>query len=240
MEFLAEQSEPLRLQDLSRALSMPQPTALRYMNTLVNQGYTYKDEQTLRYTLTWKVCRLSHRVTLHTGPRDIAAPFLRNLSQAFQCSACLVTQQNGELLYLDIADNAARAASSLQRIGKKAPIHTTGSGKVLLAGMTDLQVERLAERQGLDRFTKNTITQVPALLKEVVRIREMGYALDDEECEEGIRCVAAPLYDYTDGLVAAISVFGPVDVFTDEKIEQDIVPALAEAAGQISARMGHV
>ena len=240
MEFLAEQNEPLRLQDLSVAIGMPQPTVLRYMNTLVNQGYVYKNEQTLRYTLTWKICRLSHQVILHTSLRDIANPFLRELSQTFQCSACLVTQQDDELLYLDIADSAAYAAGSLQRIGKKAPIHTTGSGKVLLAGMTDMQVERLAERRGLDSFTQNTITQVPALLAEIGRVRQLGYALDDEECEEGVRCVAAPLFDYTDRLVAAISVFGPLDNFTSQTIEQDVVPALTNAARQISARMGHI
>lgn len=240
LEFLAGQGQPLRLQDLSQALDMPQPTVLRYMNTLVGQGYAYKDEQTLRYTLTWKICRLSHQVTLHTGLRDIAAPFLRSLSQTFQSSACVVTRQEDELLYLDVADNPAHALGPLQHIGKKAPIHTTGSGKVLLAGMTDLQVERLAERRGLERFTPNTITEVPVLLSELGKIRKKGYALDDEECEVGIRCASAPLYDYTDQLVAAISVFGSIDALHDQRITQEVVPALLEASRQISERMGHV
>ena len=240
LECLANQSTPLRLQYISEILDMPQPTVLRYMNTLINQGYAYKDEQTLRYTLTWRICRLSHQVLSHTGLRDIAAPFLRNLSQRFQSGACLAAQQEDELIYLDIADNPVHVVSSLQRIGKNAPIHTTGSGKVLLAGLTDIQVERLVKRNGLERFAKNTITELPVLLEELGRIRENGYAMDDEECEEGIRCVSAPLFDYTDRLVAAISVFGVLDALDDRRIEQDIVPALLDAAQQISARLGNL
>lgn len=239
LEYLSEQSIPLRLQDIAKALRMQQPTVLRYMNSLINQGYSYKDEQSLRYMLTWKICRLSHKVISHTGLRDIISPFLRELSYSFRCGTCVAMRQGDELLYLDVMANPVHTISSLQRIGKNAPIHTTGSGKVLLASLTDSYVEHLVERKGLERLTEKTIAKLSVLLDELDRIRKLGYAMDDEECEEGVRCVSVPLYDYTGKVVAAISAFGSLDILEEKRIKQEILPALLEAAEQISARLGH-
>jgi len=239
LEYLASQSFPVRLQDISMELNIPQPTVLRYLNTLINQNYTYKDPYTLRYSLTWRVCRLSHQVMSHSGLREIVSPFLRELAQTFNGGACLVTQQDDGLLYLDVVDYPLHTLSTLQRIGKSAPMHTTGSGKILLAGLSDNQVERIIERTGLAPMTANTITELPVLLTQLQEIRKVGYAMDDEECEEGIRCVSAPLYDYTDTLIAAISVFGTVDNISDQCVEQELVPTIKSIAQRISSHLGH-
>lgn len=239
LEYLAGQSAPLRLQDIAAALEMQQPTVLRYMNSLINQGYAYKDERTLRYILTWRICRLSHQVLSHTGLRDIVSPYLRELSYSFNCGACVAMRQDDELFYLDVVDNPGSAMNSLQRIGKNAPIHTTGSGKVLMAGLTEQHVKRIEERKGLERLTRNTIVELPVLLEELDRVRKQGYAMDDEECEEGVRCVSVPLYDYTGQLVAAISIFGPIDNLEEQRIQKEILPALLDTAKQISVRLGY-
>ena len=239
LESMANQNFPVRLQDLSEQLGIPQPTVLRYLNTLVNQNYAYKDPYTLRYALTWRVCRLSHQVLAHSGLREIASPFLREMVHTFNGGACLVVQQDDELLYLDVIDHPVHALSSLQRIGKSAPMHTTSSGKVLLSGLPDSQVERIAERKGLMPLTAHTITELPKLLEQLHQIREVGYATDDEECEEGIRCVSVPLHDYTDQLVAAISVFGTVDNINDQVMKLELAPALLDVAQRISAHLGY-
>ncbi len=239
LEYLASQPTPPRLQDISEGLGIPQPTVLRYMNTLVNHGYVYREEQTLRYTMTWRICRLSHQVTSHAGIRDIAALIIRELSRRFESGACTATRQEDTLIYLDVANYPANSLNSLQHIGKGAPMHTTASGKVLLAAMSDAQIERYAVKNGLERLTRKTIVTLPALLSELREIRSAGYALDDEECEEGIRCVSAPLYDYTDKPAAAVSVFGKTEILSDQYIAEEIIPALLDAARAISRRLGY-
>ena len=117
-------------------------------------------------------------------------------------------------------------------------MHTTASGKIMLAAMSDAQVERYTARNGLERLTRRTIVTLPALLGELNSIRTAGFALDDEECEDGIRCVSAPLYDYTDKPAAAISVFGKAEALTDRLIADEITKALLNASEVISKRLG--
>ena len=238
MECMMESHLPVKLQDISERLEMPQPTTLRYLNTLLDQQYVYKDEETLRYALTWKICKFAHNVQLNSSIRDIVSPFMRELCYTLDVGACLAKEIDGELVYLDVIDRPGNTGQILQRIGKGAPIHSTGSGKVLLSGMAKSQVELIAETRGLGAFTEKTITALPALLAELEMIRSKGYALDDEECELGIRCASVPLYDYTENIVAALSVFGPVGEVDIERICNVFVPELKEMAAQISMRLG--
>jgi DNA-binding IclR family transcriptional regulator len=99
---------------------------------------------------------------------------------------------------------------TLQRIGRVAPMHATGVGKLHLLNYTDEQLETLGKKRSFARFTPRTITELPALKKELEHIRQQGYAVDDEECEAGVRCLAVPVRDYTGMVMAALSVSAPV------------------------------
>ncbi len=238
LEFLTSQSRPMRLQEIADALSMTSPTALRYLNSLVKMNYIVKDEDTLRYTPTYKVCQLSHHVLSQISIRDIASPYLKELSGALNCNASVSEVQDNELIYLDVVYLPQYAMGSIQRIGKNAPLHSTGSGKLFLASMTEENLMRFVREKGLPALTRQTITTVPRLKEELEQIRNAGYAIDNEECEDGFRCISAPLFNYTDRLAAAISVFSTVYEFNMEIIEDRVVPLLRKTADKISVQLG--
>lgn len=236
MECLASHHTPVKLQDLAREVGMTQPTVLRYLYALESTGYVYRDEEHARYGLTWRVCRFSQN--LHSLPslRTIASPFLNKLANDLSLGACLVTNRNDECLYLDCIDT--HYATTLQRIGKQAPLHVTGSGKLLLSQYSEQQLEQYIRIRGLTRFTEYTITDPEVLRSVLEEIRGQDFAMDEEECELGLRCISCPIRDYSGQLIAAISVFGDLASMDRQRIQTEIYPALRRSANAISARLG--
>jgi DNA-binding IclR family transcriptional regulator len=106
---------------------------------------------------------------------------------------------------------------TLQHIGKVAPMHSTGAGKVILSSWSDEAVRRHVEEHGLPRFTKHTITEQTGLMQELHEVRQRGYAFDNEECEVGVKCVAAPVRDFSGAVVAAISVSAPASRLSSQR-----------------------
>ncbi len=239
MEFLAENRLPMRLIDIAAGIGIPQSTALRYLRTLCAQGYAYHDDTTGLYALTWKICRLSESVKVNLVLRSMASPFLQQMANELSAGSCLVVRQGYVTQYLDFVDNPVDNMNTMLRIGKNAPIHTTGSGKVLLSALTDRKITEIVEAVGLAKLTKKTITDENALLQEIECTRKRGYGIDDEECEEGHKCVSVPIYDYDGCIAAAISVFDTAEKLTETRIERDILPVMLGAAREISYRLGY-
>jgi DNA-binding IclR family transcriptional regulator len=238
LECLASNRIPNRLVDLSQKLQMPQSTVLRYVQSLCRQGYAYHDERTGRYALTWKICKLSDSVKGSLVLRSMASPFLNMLANTLNVGACLVVMDGDNTMYLDFVDNPSIAVNTMIRIGKSAPIHSSGSGKVLLSALSARRVNEIIDSNGLSPLTPYTITTKDHMFAELDKVRRCGWALDDEECEEGNRCISVPLYDYSGCVVAAISVFDATERLPDQRIEREILPELRKAAREISYRMG--
>lgn len=240
IECLAANRLPNRLSELSEKLDMPQPTVLRYLKTLCAHGYAYHDDNSGCYALTWKICRLADAVKANLALRSMASPFLDALANELNTGACLVVEHDSGAIYLDFVDNPHTIMKTLLRIGKSAPMHTTASGKVLLSSYSERRVNEIIEKNGLTRLTHRTITEKPALYAELERVREQGYAVDDEECEEGHVCISVPLFDYTGRVAAAISVFDVTDHMSEARVQREVLPRLKKVAEEISFRMGYV
>lgn len=238
LECIAESRSPMRLQDLAERSGMTQPTVLRYLRTLQNANYVYQDETTLRYALTWKLCRLTENLDSYLGVRNIANPFVNHLANTLQQGVCLVVNRGDQCVYLDCIDHPHATYTPLQYIGKHAPLHATGSGKVLLSSYSDIQVDEYILNKGLIRCTEYTITDRAQLLQELHQVRSRGFAYDDEECELGLRCISYPLYSYSGNIYAAISVFGNSSEMRDEELKKEIHRELSVAAASISHRLG--
>lgn len=238
MECLADNWLPMRLLDISTKLNMNQPTVLRYLNSLVNSNYVYQEKDTQRYGLTMKICKLGQQVSSNLGVRTIAAPYLNWLANTLNASSCLVIEKDGHALYLDLAEKPGAVLSTLQHIGKEAPLHAIASGKVLLSTFSERQLNNFIENKGLEQITPHTISTKDKLLVELESIRRCGYAIDNEECELDIRCISVPIYNYTDSIVAALSVFDLVENFSQERIKNVILPEMNKAQREISLRMG--
>ena len=236
---LAESRTPLRLQEIAAGAGMPQATALRYLNALIQEGYVFQDMISGRYALTWRICSLGDMVRTHSSLRTLSGGIVNELSTKLPLGICLVVEHEMECMYLDCVYEPEAMGQSLQRIGKQTPLHSTGSGKILLTGYSEADIDRLIAQKKLTALTERTITTKKALIEELAKVKEQGYALDDEECEEGLRCVSVPICDYSGKVSAAISAFGSAEKVTDSYIQECILPTMRTAAAEISFRVGY-
>lgn len=237
LEAMSLLDAPIRLQDLSARLEMNASTVLRFLNPLVRLGYVGQNPDDSRYFLTFKICRIANNVTSRMNLRNIAYPVMRNVSRIFKESANLSVENDMSVLYVEVVNAASNTLMTMQRIGHIAPMHCTGVGKLFMLEYDMQKIDSLIAVKGLERFTSKTITGRSALLQEVERIRLAGYAFDDEECEIGARCIAAPIRNYSGHIVAGLSVSGPATRMTDAHMHSNL-PFLLDAARQISYRLG--
>ena len=239
IEFMSANHLPMRIKDIAARLEMSQPTVVRYLRTLCDQGYVYQDSQTGQYAMTWKICRLGASLQSNLVLRSMAGSLLAEFANEVNLGVLLSVERDGRLVYLDLVGAPHGNVDTMLRIGKDAPMHSTGSGKILLSTMTPGKLQGIIDQYGLPRLTEKTITRKEELMQELEQIREQGFAIDDEECEIGHRCVSVPLYDYTGTVVAAVSAFDSAERLTDAYIETVALPALRKLANEISFRMGH-
>ena len=238
LECLAEHRTPMRQQDLAKQTGMTQSTVLRYLYTLQDANYIYQDEETLRYALTWRVCRLSTNLNSLLSLRNITTPFINQLANSLSIGTCLVVERDSECMYLDCIDNPN--SPTLQRIGHQAPLHATGSGKVLLSQYSESKLNEYISITGLKRFTEYTITDPDELRKELEKVRRLGFGTDEQECELGLRCISMPLRDYSGKVIAAMSIFGTLTDMEEQRLDRELFPALKKATTIISSRLGFV
>ena len=239
LEVMSTKKVPTRLIDLSKELNLPQSTVYRYVQALISEGYAYTDEESGNYALTWKVCKVSDAIRTPTVLRNIASPYLHRIVDTLLLSACLVVMEGYRTVYLSFIDSPETIGESTIRIGKNAPIHTSGSGKVLLSVLPRQKVKDILEISGMVAMTPKTITDEEAFFVELENVRKKGFAIDDEECEEGHRCVSVPILDYSGKTVAAISAFARIEDMDMDKIENVFVPYLKKISVEISRKLGY-
>ena len=238
ISILSESRTPMKLQDIAVGVDMPKASVLRYLNALIQEGYAYKDELLGRYALTWKVCGVGDNVRSALSIRTLAGELINELSGSLGLGVSLVVEQDMECMYLDCVYEPKMMGPTLQRIGSRSPMHSTSSGKLFLSQFSDAKLNAFISRKGLSRLTANTITDKVKLKEELIKVKTNGFAMDNEECEENLRCLAFPIYDFNGDLAAAISCFGSSERFSADFIENTIKPKLSAAAREISFRMG--
>ncbi len=227
----------MRLQDIAEANHCPSSTALRFLSTLMSMGYVSQSSDK-RYALTLKFALIGKMVASNIDIHSIAHPYLVELVQKCHESACLAIEQNQTVIYADVVNGPDGSLRTTQYIGKSAPMHCTGVGKLMLTNYSEKQIDQFIEAKGLPVFTPNTICSKEHLMIELDKIRRLGYAYDNEECEIGARCIAAPLYDYTGKVIACISISGPV-IRINPKRADTLLPLLLETAQAISEKLGY-
>ncbi len=234
IEFLADGGNvPQRLSDLSSALNMNASTVSRFVSSLMSRGYLRQDIDSGRYYLSLKFCMIADRINANLQLSSLAMPIMRQISRSVNESVCLAVEQNAMVEYIGVVRAQDQLMQTLQRIGNRAPMHCTGIGKLLLCGHTREEVCQIMKTRGMTAFTPHTITDVQVLLGELEKVKENGYALDNEECEIGARCVALPIRNPSGQIVAGLSVTGPIFRLTDRKVTE-ILPLLAGQARKIS------
>ena len=237
IEVLARKTSPMRLQDLALELNMPESTLLRFLNTMIDYGYVFKEQETSRYSLTLKVAELGSQVQSNYPYQKVIHPYLEEVSRELQEPVSLCVEQDGSVVYIDTVDGPDHMLRTLQRIGKVAPMHSTGAGKVLLQNYSSTALRNFVEERGLPAFTAETITSPEQFFEEIEAVQHRGYAFDNEECEVGVRCVAFPIKDFSGKNVAAISISAPVTRLDVAK-ERKVISVLRDVSTRVSEELG--
>ncbi|MFA1820811.1 IclR family transcriptional regulator [Virgibacillus oceani] len=238
LEKLSISPKGMGITELANQLHVAKSTTHRLLTTLMNRGFVVQDEETKNYTLGMKIIELSSLMLEDMNIRSIAKNDLEELGKQINEVVHLCIQENGEVVYIDKfeSDQTIRMHS---RIGKRGMMHSTGVGKVILSGMTDEQVRTIITEKGMPAKTHRTITDEEILFKRLHDIRKLGYEIDDIENEEGIRCVAAPIYDFSGKVIAAFSISGPENRMQLERITSELVELVLDTSKKISMKMGY-
>lgn len=237
IEALSDFSVPVRLHELSKVVSMPQSTVLRFLNTMAEMGYVTQDTETLRYSLTFKLAQIGNKILNNVPYQRIVHPFLEEVSGILMEPVSLTIEQDKMVVYIDKVDGPDHTLKTLQRIGKIAPMHSTGAGKILLLNYSQKELESFIDTTGLPSFTHKTITQKQQFIDEMAQVKNRGYAYDNEECELGVKCIAFPIRDLTGKIIAAMSISAPITRFTPIK-EKQIIDVLDVVSRKASVALG--
>lgn len=195
----------LSIGEISARVGMPKSSVHRLVATLEKAGLLGRDVSSGKYRLGLGLVQLASTALESIDLRRSARPVIERLAAEVRDTVHLAVLDEGDVVYIDKIDSPARI-QMISRVGGRAPAHCTGVGKVLLAYLPNDEVRRIATSKGLPAFTPATITNVEELLAHLATIRQRGYAIDQGEHEAMIRCVAAPVRDNQDRVVAAVSV----------------------------------
>jgi DNA-binding IclR family transcriptional regulator len=234
--FSLEQPE-LSLSDLSMATDLPPSTALRLLTILAQFGYVEKSPDTDRYRIGVGMFERGSIYIQSTTVEAEAAGPLEALARETNQTASLGVLDRTDIVHIAVYQ-PDRAIRYYAPVGQREMAHCTGLGKALLSGLRDEEVEEIVAQRGLPGRTDRTITTISALRANLSEIRERGHAIDNEESIVGLRCVAAPIFDDRNRVVAAISASGAASEF-DESTMPVLIEAITKTAALISDRLGH-
>ncbi len=235
-EFKGADDE-LGVTELSHRLNLHKNNVFRLLATLETKGYIEQNKATENYRLGVKALQLGQTYLRHSGIMQQARPALETLRSACGETVAIGVLKNGTTVYLDTLEST-QSVRVVSRTGQCPPAHATALGKMLLAPLSDEELQRhLGET--LEARTPNTIVDGEALRKALSRVESQGYALDHEEFEADVRGVAVPVRDYTRRVVAAIELTGPAYRLQDERMRRDLIPLLLQTAEQLSRRLGY-
>ena len=231
---------PLRLEQVCKLTSLPKTTAYRLIVALLESHYLIETEE--GYWLGLRLLELGSLVEDRLDLKQQAAPFLKQLRDEVNETVHLgMLDDDLRVLYVDkLLPQRAVVAAMMSRVGVTAPMHCTALGKVMVAFRPEDEVRKCVELDGLDRYTEATITEGERLLKHLREVRSQGYAVDNGEFEEPVRCVAAPVWGRNGSVLGAVSVTMPEDRMPRPIAGSRVLRAVMQTAQAISEAMGYV
>ncbi len=235
LEALSKE-ESINLERLSKTTSLPKATLLRFLSTLVSLGYVFRDDGD-NYHLTLKMFSIGSRSLNHINLVDTARPFTKKLSNELGETVHVGILEEDKAIYI-LKDESNYTIRMYSRVGKAIPLYCTAIGKIFLSYMSEKDLDSYLDTHPLRPFTPKSIKSVDALKEELRLVRKRGWSIDDEEHEENIMCIGAPIFDYTNSVVAAISVSFPLFRFDKENFEL-IIDKITTTSNEISKLLGY-
>ena len=234
IDVLASREEPISLKEISEKTGLHPSTTHRILNDLTIGRFVDRPESG-SYRLGMRLLELGNLVKARLSVRDAALAPMRNLHKLIQQPVNLSMRQGDEIVYVERAYSERSGMQVVRAIGGRAPLHLTSTGKLFLALDDPQRVRAYATRTGLAGHTRNSITQLPILERELAKARQYGIARDNEELELGVRCMAAGVYDDQSKRVAGLSISAPAD-----RLDECWMPKLQTTAQEISLALGYL
>ena len=233
LDVLAEHQDPVSLKFISERSGLHPSTAHRILNDLA-LGRLVDRPQAGSYRLGMRLLELGNLVKARLDVREAALGPMRELHRLTHQPVNLSVRQGDEIVYIERAYSERSGMQVVRAIGGRAPLHLTSVGKLFLAGDDPQRVRAYAARTGLAGHTRNSLTTISALERELAQVSLTGVAHDNEELELGVRCMAAGILDDQSRLVAGLSISAPSD-----RLEESWLERLKSTAAFISEALGH-
>lgn len=236
LDVLASSGKDQSLAEMTERAGVNRSTCYRLLRILERHHFTDRDPVTGKYRLGSKLLELGKQSASRFDLAQLARPYLEWLSQESGETAHLGILCDGEVVSIANVDShhALRISGTL---GLRSPAHCSSLGKALLAFLPEADVNELVRRQGLKPYTRNTITTRAGLKRELQQIRRRGYAIDDEELEEGLKCIGAPVRDSSGRAIAALSIAGAAFRLNGERLPL-LAQSVVRAAADLSSKLG--
>jgi IclR family transcriptional regulator, carbohydrate utilization repressor len=233
VDVLAQHEEPVSLKALAERTGLHPSTAHRILNDLAVGRFVDRPVAG-SYRLGIRLLELGNLVKGRLNVRDAALEPMRALHRQIQQPVNLSLRQGDEIVYIERAYSERSGMQVVRAVGGRAPLHLTSVGKLFLATDDAPRLRAYATRTGLTGHTKNSLTQLPMLERELARVRQLGISYDNEELELGVRCMAVGLYDDQSKLVAGLSISAPAG-----RLDDAWLPKLQATAAGISETLGY-
>jgi DNA-binding IclR family transcriptional regulator len=228
LESFSVERPEIGVTELAHTLGLGKSTVHRLLTSLASRGYVRKNPDTERYCLGFKAFEVGSLAAGRGAIREIAAPFLRSLMLATKETVHLGVLDEWEVVYIDKIESD-QPLQMYSRVGRRAPLHCTALGKSLAAWETEEWIDRFLGRRPR-AYTTATLTEPADLRRELAKIRAARYALDVEEFAQGLKCVAAPVFDHSRRVVASLGIAGP-----SVRLSSDRLPRLAALVRETAA-----
>ena len=230
-------NEGLGISDLSRKLGIGKSTIHRILDTLVAYGYVEKTQESPKYRLGWRIFEIGNIVPRQRNLYNFDINILQELCDKYKETVNLGVRVDGDVVTISKVEPTSTLMANL-KVGGREPAHATAMGKVLISELSKGELIEILGDAPLKSYTPNTITDIDKLVEELERVRNQGYSIDDEEFCLGLFCVAMPVRNYNNEIVAAVSVRGPSVRLNFSKV-MDILEGLEEATKKLSAYLGY-
>lgn len=236
LEYLSSKRERVSLSEIASFLKMDKSSVFRLLSTFRRRDFVQQDENTKEYALGFKILELHRSLSSQLKLEKEAYPFLQELTRRTEESSHLAVYSEGGVIFI-ATHRCDKVLSVHNDLGKREPLHCTALGKVLLGFISEDNKKEILKTISLKKFRPRTITSRGQFRKELKRVSEKGVAIDDEEYQEGVRCVASPVFNGQDKMIAAIGISGPSTRITKEKFPF-LEKTVKEVAGKLSSTLG--
>jgi IclR family KDG regulon transcriptional repressor len=237
LEQLAAADGKVGVVELADSVNLPKSTTHRILETLTRAQFVERDESTEKYSIGLKAIEIGLLGLRNVDLVDATMPHLKDLVHHTKQTSFLAVYSEGEIIYIYKAEGTSSVITNAN-LGRRNPVHCTGLGKAIMAYYSLEYVDRIITLKGLKRYTQTTIDDRQQFLQELSSIRQAGFAFNNAEYEEGLSSIAAPIFNYTGQVIAAISVAGPTYRIVENR--ERIQELILEKSATISKRLGFV